>query len=194
MIFHGCNQPASLIRPILSRRGTGAASSLLLAMMVLGCTHAAPSPAPVAEKKEAAPKDVLLSRAEEAVWPESVRVQGSLMGDEQSVVASKVAGRVVAVRVDLGTSVKKGDVLAEIDPQDFDLKIQQAKALLAQACAAVGSTPDKPDDSLDRMKSPPIVLEIALNEEAAANLRRGEQLFERKATSSEELQTRRALY
>jgi membrane fusion protein (multidrug efflux system) len=47
-------------------------------------------------------------------------------------VAPKVAGHVAVVRVDDNQLVKKGDVLVEIDPRDFQVALAQAKANLAR--------------------------------------------------------------
>ena len=47
-------------------------------------------------------------------------------------VAPKIAGQVAVVRVDDNQLVKKGDVLVEIDPRDFQVALAQAKANLAK--------------------------------------------------------------
>ena len=47
-------------------------------------------------------------------------------------VAPKIAGRVSVVHVDDNQLVKKGDVLVEIDPRDFQIALAQAKANLAK--------------------------------------------------------------
>jgi membrane fusion protein (multidrug efflux system) len=47
-------------------------------------------------------------------------------------VAPKIAGRVAVVHVDDNQVVKKGDVLVEIDPRDFQVALAQAKANLAK--------------------------------------------------------------
>ena len=47
-------------------------------------------------------------------------------------VAPKIAGRVTAVHVDDNQLVKKGDVLVEIDPRDFQVALAQARANLAK--------------------------------------------------------------
>jgi len=47
-------------------------------------------------------------------------------------VAPKIAGRVAVMRVDDNQLAKKGDVLVEIDPRDFQVALAQAKANLAK--------------------------------------------------------------
>jgi membrane fusion protein (multidrug efflux system) len=46
-------------------------------------------------------------------------------------VSPKVSGYVVKVYVDSNQKVNKGDLLAEIDPRDFQARLDQAKAALA---------------------------------------------------------------
>ena len=50
-------------------------------------------------------------------------------------LAFRVAGTVTAVEVDVGSVVRKGQVLARLDAGDFELRRQQAEAGLAQARA-----------------------------------------------------------
>jgi Major Facilitator Superfamily/Biotin-lipoyl like len=69
-----------------------------------------------------------------------------------TLISSKVAGRVSKVNIDDNQEVKKGDILVEFDPRDFDAALEQkaaalkasvaqaeaARASLGQAIAAVG--------------------------------------------------------
>jgi membrane fusion protein (multidrug efflux system) len=56
-----------------------------------------------------------------------------------SAVAAKVAGNVVEVLVADNQPVKAGDVLVRIDPRDYQARVEQAKAALAQAESQVRS-------------------------------------------------------
>jgi RND family efflux transporter MFP subunit len=125
-------------------------------------------------------------------WPRTVRVQGSLLADEQAVIGAKIPGRVESVPVDLGTPVKERQPLVVLDRRELDLQVTQAEALLTQACAAVGMTPDKSELELDREASPPVLLEKAQLEEAVANFERGKRL--RAAISDTEFARLEALY
>ncbi len=51
-------------------------------------------------------------------------------------VAPQVAGRIVAIEVQEGQRVRRGQVLLRIDPSRYDRKVAQAEAALAQARAA----------------------------------------------------------
>jgi len=48
-------------------------------------------------------------------------------------VGSQVSGRILALYVDFNSPVKKGEVIARIDPQFFQAEVQQAKANLSAA-------------------------------------------------------------
>ncbi|QHN05384.1 HlyD family secretion protein [Granulicella sp. WH15] len=51
-------------------------------------------------------------------------------------VSSRVAGQVIHVYVEDNTKVEKGALLAEIDPKDFQVALEQAQATLANAQAS----------------------------------------------------------
>jgi HlyD family secretion protein len=62
------------------------------------------------------------------------RVSGQVEAIEVQV-APEVAGRIVEIPIDEGDRVKKGDVLATLDPRDVELAIQRAQAERRQADA-----------------------------------------------------------
>lgn len=53
---------------------------------------------------------------------------GRVTASESVNVASKVAGQVIAIRVQAGDDVKSGDVLLELDATDYQLNLDQAQA------------------------------------------------------------------
>src|SRR5690606_4221432 len=68
----------------------------------------------------------------------TVTVLGSLMAMDWATLSIKTSGRLKTLNVDVGSTVKAGDVLAQVEPRDYELRLQQAEALLAQARARVG--------------------------------------------------------
>ena len=62
---------------------------------------------------------------------------GSFVADESSDIAPPVAGRVLSTPVDVGAFVHQGQVVCELDHRDAQFKLQQAKAQLEEATAAV---------------------------------------------------------
>ena len=51
-------------------------------------------------------------------------------------ISSRIAGQVIHVDVDENQQVKKGDPICELDPRDFEVAVENAKAALASAKAA----------------------------------------------------------
>lgn len=66
---------------------------------------------------------------------EEARVAGSLRPRHEAGVSAEIPGRVVAVPVDVGTAVTRGQVLARLDDEDLALGVQQAEAAVAAARA-----------------------------------------------------------
>lgn len=54
-------------------------------------------------------------------------------------ISSRIAGQVIKVNVEENQQVKKGDVIAELDPRDFEVAVENAKAALASAQAAAAA-------------------------------------------------------
>jgi HlyD family secretion protein len=66
---------------------------------------------------------------------ETVESSGKLQPLTEVRVGTQVSGRVVRVHVDFNDSVKKGDLLAEIDPSLFGAQVSQVKGQLSAAHA-----------------------------------------------------------
>lgn len=126
-------------------------------------------------------------------WPTMVRVQGSLVADEVTSVAARVAGRVVAVDYDLGDSVQAGDALIRLDAREFELKLAQAEAQLSQARAAIGLHPEDPLESLNPVNSPPVREARAVRDEARQQLQRLEPLLQQGAIVANDWETAQSL-
>jgi RND family efflux transporter MFP subunit len=105
----------------------------------------------------------------------SVTVSGTLAAEEQVTLSFKVTGRVEDLRVDLGSIVHKGDLLARLSPTDFELRLKQADAALQQARARLGLDTTGEDDSIDPNQT-------ALVRQARAALTEAKRQRERIAT------------
>jgi len=66
-----------------------------------------------------------------------VTASGTLQARVTVQVGSQVSGRVLALMADFNSKVKKGDVVAKLDPQLFEAALQQDRANLAAAEANV---------------------------------------------------------
>ena len=65
---------------------------------------------------------------------------GSLQPHSQFIVAPKVAGRLEKIFVDMGDSVKRGQLIAELDSQEYVQEVEQARAELEVARASVAES------------------------------------------------------
>lgn len=122
-------------------------------------------------------------------WPETIRVQGSLLAYEDAVVGSKLAGRVDEVAVDLGSIVKRGDRLVTLVRSELDLRVQLAEAQLRQACATIGIAPADDEQRFNVKSAPGVMMEQALVTEAENNVNRAKPLIASRAVTEEEYET-----
>jgi len=74
-------------------------------------------------QKPKAPRLVRLVSVEQGRLPRIVTVTGTLAADEEVAVSFKVAGRISEMAVDLGSRVSKDQVIARLDPTDFQLRV-----------------------------------------------------------------------
>jgi RND family efflux transporter MFP subunit len=79
--------------------------------------------------------------------PRAVDVTGSLLPDDSINVVTEVPGRIAVIRYDFGQSVKKGDVLVELDRQEYQIQVDRARAALSQALARIGLNGDQENES-----------------------------------------------
>src|SRR5436305_15082952 len=62
---------------------------------------------------------------------------GSLAADVQTDVQPQTAGKIVTVGVDMGSAVRRGQMLVRLEAADYQLRVEQAVAQLENAKAAV---------------------------------------------------------
>lgn len=122
------------------------------------------------------PKVVKVTQAGERSITRSVEAPGALAADEQATISFKVAGRLDKLRVDLGTPVRKGQMIAQLETQDFQSRVNQALAALQQARVRLGLPPDGENDDINIENTALVRQTRALLEEAKSNLDRTSQL------------------
>ncbi|MGH9906342.1 MAG: efflux RND transporter periplasmic adaptor subunit [Pyrinomonadaceae bacterium] len=114
--------------------------------------------------------------------PRFFEATGSLAGDQQTDVAPSIAGKVVAVGVDLGSYVKRGQMIVRLDEVDSKLRVEQAQAQLEQTKAALRQAEEKVGLRSGQVFDPNRLPEVAnarvALELAEKNLRRSEKLIE----------------
>ena len=118
-------------------------------------------------------------------------------------VASKVPGTVKAVLVKSNQFVKTGDVLVEIDPVDYDVKVNEAqaglnveKAKLAERESTIESSKSMLSELEARRESARANLELqeANLRQAQMDLKRAESLYKKEAVSKEKYERQQTSY
>jgi RND family efflux transporter MFP subunit len=66
---------------------------------------------------------------------QSLVLAGTVVPRIESTLGFRVTGKIIARTVDVGTIVKPGDLIAQLDPADFRLAVDNARAALASADA-----------------------------------------------------------
>lgn len=120
---------------------TALASLLALAAAVCcGCAHSTDPQALAAEAQqghEAKNAAVPVTVSPVVVRPSTrlVNFVGTLYGNEEVTLSSQVEGQIKSLTVNLGDSVVAGQVLAEIDDDQWRARLREAEATLAKAQA-----------------------------------------------------------
>ena len=83
---------------------------------------------------------VLMYRGNDAVALGAKQKEGILTAEQVKMAFHSVSGRLVQVHVTEGDTVKKGDVVMELDAKDTELSIKKTKAQIAQIDAQIAST------------------------------------------------------
>jgi RND family efflux transporter MFP subunit len=108
----------------------GAIPGLVLLLLVSACQK---------EEKAAAanPRPVRTITVEKQNKGEKVSLTGEIQPRYQADLGFRVNGKILERPVDVGTEVKKGDLLARLDPQQYKQDFEVAKAEVAKADAEV---------------------------------------------------------
>ena len=114
--------------------------------------------------------------------PRFFEATGSLAGDQQTDVAPQTAGKVVAVGVDIGSQVRRGQMLVRLDDTELKLRVDQAVAQVEQAKAGVRQAEEKiglrPGQAFDPNRVADVAAAKVTFDLAETNLRRAEKLIE----------------
>ncbi len=167
---------------------------LLVAFVVLasaGCSsdHTATASPQKGAPPAIKPRDVRVVPAKELKVVRTVSVNGTLNAEEQVVLSLKVTGRLANLAVDLGSRVHRGQVIARLDPVDFNLRVDQAEAALHQARARLGLMPDGTDDRVAVEKTAVVRQAKAQLDDAVLTRERTEKLSQQDLVARAQLDT-----
>ena len=126
--------------------------------------------------------DVTTATAIKRDLPRFFEATGSLAGDQQTDVAPQTSGKVVAVGVDIGSPVRRGQMLVRLDDAELKLRVEQAAAQVNQAKAAVRQAEEKiglrPGQAFDPSRVAEVAAARVTLDLAEKNLKRAEKLIE----------------
>ncbi len=112
----------------------------MLRMMLFAVALALAAPALVACGKKPPPGPMPLSVDAAAATRQNIATYVTLDGQisplDQSTLAFQQSGMITAINVNIGDMVRKGALLATIDPSTLQAQLQQAQAQAAQAAAS----------------------------------------------------------
>ncbi len=107
--------------------------------VLAGCGHgksevqaASKTPDPIAVK---------VAAAEGRTLERTISVTGSLNPDETVTISPEVAGRVISITTDFGRTVRKGQVVAQIERTEYQIQLDRTRGALNQALARLGMKP-----------------------------------------------------
>lgn len=127
---------------------------------------------------EPPPIAITVGKAEGRNVPAFIQATGSLVADETSNVAPKVAGKVANVTVNVGQFVSQGAEIAKIDDKDARLQLVSAQASVKQAQAAVRQAEARlgltPNGTFNASSIPEVRSANAIYEQNLAELRQAE--------------------
>jgi len=167
---------------------------VLIALVILSTSSCRKSGPDKPARETLAAKLVKTAGVELKPMERTVVVTGSFHAREQSTLSVKVPGRLGSIAVDVGSVVRQGDELARIERADYELRVKQAEAVLAQARAVVGLPLEGDEDKLDLEKTGIIRQAKALLDEATKNLERAKRLAIEKIAASSELDAAEAAH
>jgi len=135
-----------------------------------------------ANRQPVAVEGVTTAAAIKRELPRFFEATGSLAGDQQTDVAPQTSGKVVAIGVDIGSYVKRGQMLVQLDESELKLRVDQATAQVEQAKAAVRQAEEKIGLRSGQAFDPNKVAEVAAAKVALdladKNLKRADKLIE----------------
>ena len=168
---------------------------VLLGLVLAGCKSQYPAGARQARAGDGeAARQVKTARVEETPFGEAVNANGTLAAYDQTIASVKVPGRLRSITVDLGSVVRRGQVIAQVEPQDYNLRVQQAEAGLAQARARLGLSPDGKDDNVNPEQTGTVRQARAVLDEARVNRDRSGKLVEQGVVARSDFDSADATY
>jgi RND family efflux transporter MFP subunit len=155
---------------------------VLAAILLAGCTGPYSAPT-VSAKTEGKPVAVAARVVALEAIPEIITATGELSAEDIATISAKVAGRVEKLNVDLGSVVEQGQILAELEKDDYTFRVKQAEALVEQTRAQLGLRASS-DDKVDPLNTSIVRQAAASLKEARLIHKNSTELFRQGVVSN----------
>lgn len=76
---------------------------------------------------------VTVAKVMEKVAQNQIELVGTVQAVERAEISSKISGNILSISIELGSKVKKGDLLVQLSAGEISAQVQQASAQLEQA-------------------------------------------------------------
>jgi RND family efflux transporter MFP subunit len=172
----------------------GIAVALVYLCLESGGDHQVSAQQNPTRTEASAPRSVKVTRVAQVPMERAVTAFGSLAAYDQATVSVKVPGRLRSISIDLGSVVRQGQMIAQLETQDYQLRVQQATAALAQVRARLGLAPDQNHDRIDPERTSTVRQARAVLDEAQANQERIKTLFDQGIIPQAQVGTAEASY
>ena len=152
---------------------------ILCSVLTAACSGSGAKEVAVSVNKQPdGPFTITVAKAEARDVPQVIRATGTLVADESSRVAPKVAGKVANVFVNVGDFVGGGSQIIKIDDTNARQQLATARANVRQATAGVRQAEARlglgPNGSFVASAIPEVRLAAANHEQAMAQQRQAE--------------------
>jgi RND family efflux transporter MFP subunit len=110
--------------------------------------------------------------------PRTIRVTGTLHGEEETTIAAKVSGRIIEILKDMGDAALPGEALLRVDPTDYELARTERERAFVESLAELGLS-ELPAEGIDVNALPSVERARLQAENAKAKYERARVLAER---------------
>ena len=107
----------------------------------------------------------------------TITVTGTLYGEEETAISTKLSGRVERIMADVGDRLMPAAPLAQLERRDYELALTERRAAVQAALARIGLT-ELPSEAFDPSQVPTVIRARAEAANAEAKYNRARQLFE----------------
>lgn len=128
-------------------------------------------------RRQTAPVAVTVQPVRVEPMQKWVAVVGTLHGQEDATITAKVSGRIAEIRHDVGDQVQPGQVLAQLELQDYDLAVRQKELAVGEVLAKLNLS-SVPSSDFSPTEVPTVKRAKLQADNAKAKYERGRQLHD----------------